>query len=158
MAGSRGSAGRVGVVVRAGSLIKLSIKLSTCVFIFSMSAPASSADALPVRSSTDSFESATDSKAMHEIVEVWVVLSEPALSTLPRDATEQRSALRERIRKQQNDVMAQLVALGAAETGRTQQVSNALAVTLPAAAIEAVKKIDGVIKVRIVTHVNRIND
>ena len=91
-------------------------------------------------------------------VEVWVVLSEPALATLPRDATEQRTALRQRIVLQQNAVMAQLVALGAIETARVQRARNAIAVRLPAAAIDAAGKIEGVIGVHAVSHRNRIGD
>lgn len=90
------------------------------------------------------------------MVEVWVILSEPALATLPREATEQRAVLREKIRKQQDEVMAHLAALGASESGRTQQMSNAIAVKLPAAAIERAKTIEGVVMVRPVTHRNRI--
>lgn len=92
-----------------------------------------------------------------QIVEVWVVLSEPALASLPRDAKEERAALRERIFMQQNNVVAQLVALGATQSGRIQHTENAVAIRLPAAAIESVKKIDGVIDVRPVSDRNRID-
>jgi hypothetical protein len=92
------------------------------------------------------------------LIEVWVVLSEPALVTLPRDAAEQRSALRTRILAQQNAVMTQLAALGAIESARVQQVRNAIAVRLPAAAIESAKKIDGVTAIHPVSHRNRIHD
>ena len=91
-------------------------------------------------------------------VEAWVVLSEPALATLPIEAAEQRAALQQRIVKQQNDVMTRLAALGATESGRIQHVSNAIAVKVPEAALESVKKIDGVTSVRIVSHRNRIDD
>jgi hypothetical protein len=124
--------------------------------VLSISGPALSADEPPVRLPMSPADSRSDSK--HDFVEVWVVLSEPALATLPREATEERGALRERILRQQNDVMVQLAALGATESGRTQQASNALAVRLPAAAIQSVKKIDGVIGVRPVSHRNRIAD
>lgn len=92
------------------------------------------------------------------LVEVWIVLSEPALATLPREATERRTALRRRIVVQQNDVMAQLQALGAIESARVQLVRNAIAVRLPPAAIERAKNIEGVVGVRAVSHRNRIND
>lgn len=95
---------------------------------------------------------------MDQIVEVWVILSEPALATLPREAAEQRAALREKILKQQNEVMTHLAALGATESGRTQQMSNAIAIKLPAAAVERAKSIEGVVMVRPVSHRNRIND
>ena len=91
-------------------------------------------------------------------LEVWVVLSEPALATLPIEATEQRAALQQRIVKQQDDVMARLTAMGATESGRIQHVSNAIAVKLPEAALESVKKIDGVTSVRVVSHRNRVDD
>ena len=90
------------------------------------------------------------------LVEVWVVLSEPALATMPRDANEQRNALHRRILQQQDDVMAQLAALGAVEIARVRQTRNAIAVGLPPAAIESAKKIDGVTAVHRVSHRNRI--
>ncbi len=101
---------------------------------------------------------AEESTAGPELVEVWVVLSEPALATLPRDANEQRNAHRQRVVRQQDDVMAQLAALGAVEIARVQRARNAIAVRIPPAAIEAAKKIDGVTAVRRVSHRNRIGD
>jgi len=95
--------------------------------------------------------------ASNQVVEVWVVLSEPALASLPRDAKEERAALRERIITQQNNVVVLLVALGATPSGRIQHTENAVAIRLPAAAIESVKKIDGVIAVRPVSDRNRID-
>ena len=92
----------------------------------------------------------------HELVEVWVVLSVPALATLPRAARKERAALRQRIVEQQDRVMRELQALGAVESGRTQQTSNAIAVTVPAAAVQDVKNIDGVITVRPVSQRHRI--
>jgi hypothetical protein len=92
------------------------------------------------------------------LVEIWLVLSEPALATLPPDATEQRSALRARIVAEQNRVMEQARALGGVETGRIQQVENALAVRLPTSSLNAVKQIDGVTSVRQVSGRNRIQD
>ena len=91
-------------------------------------------------------------------VEVWVVLSEPALATLPRDANKERNAARLRIQRQQDDVMAQLKALGAVESARVQHTRNALAVTLPPSAIDRASKIAGVISIRRVTHRNHIGD
>jgi hypothetical protein len=93
-----------------------------------------------------------------EPVEVWVVLSEPALKTLPRDANKERTALRLRIQRQQDDVMAQLAALGALEEARVQHARNALAVRLPPAAIDRASRIAGVVSIRRVTHRNRIGD
>lgn len=103
-----------------------------------------------------STQAADASMASHDWVEVWVVLSEPALATLPRDAIEQRAALRKRILKQQDEVMVHLAALGAIESARVQQVRNAIAVRLSPAAVEGAKKIDGVIAVRRVSERNRI--
>jgi hypothetical protein len=101
----------------------------------------------------------TDPKpAAMDLIEVWVVLSEPALATLPAHATEQRAALQRLIVKQQDEVMAQIAALGGTESGRVQQVSNALAVQLPASALPRVKKIGGVTSVHPVSHRNRIDD
>jgi hypothetical protein len=93
-----------------------------------------------------------------ELVEVWVVLSEPALASLPRDANEQRNTQRQRLARQQDDVMAQLAALGAVETARIQYARNAIAVRLPSAAIERARKIEGVTAIHPVTHRNRIDE
>jgi hypothetical protein len=102
---------------------------------------------------------ANDSMATSsEWVEVWVVLSEPALASLPRDAADERAALRRRIERQQHDVMAQLVTLGAVESARVQQVRNAIAVRIAPAAIESAKKIKGVTGVHPVSRRNRIHD
>lgn len=96
--------------------------------------------------------------ANEELVEVWVVLSEPALATLPRDANEQRNALRRRLARQQDDVMAQLAALGAVETARVQYARNALAVRLPSGAIDRARTLEGVTAIHPVTHRNRIDE
>ncbi|MGH8235864.1 MAG: hypothetical protein ACREXP_02440 [Steroidobacteraceae bacterium] len=94
-----------------------------------------------------------------QTVEVWVVLSEPALASLPRDAAaSERAELRRRIERQQDDIMAQLAALGAVESARIQNVRNAIAVRLPPAAIESAKKIQGVTGVHAISHRNRIHD
>lgn len=130
---------------------------NVCIAFLLMHGSPSDADPLP-GPTTDAAEPRSRSVNSPESVEVWVVLSVPALASLPVDATERRAALRERILEQQNEVMGQLVALGAVESGRLQQVSNAIAVRLPAAAIPGVEKIDGVTAVRPVTHRNRIGD
>jgi len=92
-------------------------------------------------------------------VEVWVVLSEPALVSLPRNAAAtERAELQRRIDKQQGDIMKQLAALGAVESGRVQRIRNAIAVKLPPTAIESAKKIPGVISVHAISHRNRIDD
>jgi hypothetical protein len=97
--------------------------------------------------------------ASPETVEVWVVLSEPALASLPRDApANERAELQRRIDKQQSDIMKQLAALGAVESARVQRIRNAIAVRLPPAAIDRAKKIQGVIGVHTISHRNRIDD
>lgn len=88
-------------------------------------------------------------------IEVWVDLTLPPLATLPREARDERAALRERIGRQQGEVMAQLAALGAIEEARVQQVRNALAVRLPAEALERARRIPGVRGVHPVTHIKR---
>jgi hypothetical protein len=94
-----------------------------------------------------------------QTVEVLIVLSEPALGSLPREATaDERAELRRRIQRQQDDIMKQLAALGAVESARVQVVRNAIAVRLPPAAIESAKKIKGVTGVHAISHRNRIDD
>ncbi|WP_372528588.1 hypothetical protein [Piscinibacter sp.] len=89
------------------------------------------------------------------VIEVWVDLSEPELASLPRDALGERVALRQRIEQQQDDVMQRLRLLGAVEQARVQQVRNALAVRMPAAALAQARAIPGVRGVRIVRHRNQ---
>ena len=94
-----------------------------------------------------------------QTVEVWVVLSEPALASLPRDAAaSERAELLRRIERQQDDIMKQLATLGAVESARVQRVRNAIAVRIPPAAIDGAKKIKGVIGVHAISHRNRIDD
>ena len=94
-----------------------------------------------------------------QTVEVLVVLSEPALSSLPRAAAaSERDELRRRIKRQQDDIMTQLAALGAVESARVQVVRNAIAVKLPPAAIDSAKKIKGVLSVHAINHRNRIDN
>jgi hypothetical protein len=88
-------------------------------------------------------------------VEVWIDLSLPALSTLPGDQHEARATLRTRIEKQQDAVMAQLTALGAKEEARILHVRNSLAVRMPASALDEVRRIQGVVNVRKVRHIQR---
>ena len=89
-------------------------------------------------------------------VEVWVELSEPALASLPRDQTAARAAQLQRIAEEQDRVMMQLHRLGAVERARLQTVRNALAVTLPAAALEQARAIVGVRSVQAVQHRHRL--
>lgn len=134
------------------------IALGACAAVLLMSNGLYASTEPVVPAPTEATEPLADPMTTKDFVEVWVVLSVPALATLPAASTEQRAALRQQILKQQNDVMAQLVALGATESGRTEQVSNAIAVRLPPAAIPSVKKIQGVTEVRPVTHRNRIGE
>ena len=112
----------------------------------------------PVAMPADPSSAPLTQESTEALIEVWLVLSEPALATLPRDATEERSALRARIVAEQNHVMEQARALGGVETGRIQQVENALAIRLPTSALDAVKQIDGVTGVRQVSDRNRLQD
>jgi hypothetical protein len=88
-------------------------------------------------------------------VEVWVDLSEPALATLPRDQVAARAAQLQRITEEQDRVMMQLHRLGAVERARLRTVRNALAVTLPTAALDQARAIVGVQRVQAVQHRNR---
>jgi hypothetical protein len=88
-------------------------------------------------------------------IEVWIDLSLPALSTLAKDQHEARATLRARIEEQQDDVMAQLIALGAKETARILHVRNSLAVRMPASALDEARGIAGVVNVRKVRHMQR---
>jgi hypothetical protein len=105
------------------------------------------------------FAAAQVSLGSPQTIEVLVVLSEPALASLPREASaDARAELRRRIERQQDDIMKQLAALGAVESARVQGVRNAIAVRLAPAAIDSAKKITGVISVHPISHRNRIDD
>lgn len=97
------------------------------------------------------------STAGQDRVEVWVVLSEPALATLPRDAMAQRTALLRRILAQQEAVMKSLGALGGTESARTQQMSNSIAIVIDADAVKKIRRIEGVISIRPVSHKNKVS-
>jgi hypothetical protein len=88
-------------------------------------------------------------------VDVWIDLSLPALSTLPRDQHEARDRLRASIEAQQDGVMAQLASLGAKEQARILHVRNSLAVRMPASALAQARAIPGVVNVREVKHTKR---
>lgn len=94
-------------------------------------------------------------RAPHGEIEVWVDLSLPALGSLPGDKHDERTALRQRIAQQQDEVMAQLARLGAVEVARVQQVRNSVAVRMPANALVHARKIPGVRNVRTVQHIER---
>ena len=88
-------------------------------------------------------------------VDVWIDLSLPALSTLPRDEHEARDRLRANIQAQQDEVMTQLTSLGAKEQARILHVRNSLAVRMPASALAQARAIPGVVNVREVQHIKR---
>jgi hypothetical protein len=98
---------------------------------------------------------AMNSGPSERLVEVWVDLTVPGLATLPRNDTQARAALRDRITRQQDSVMQSLIELGAIELARVQQVRNALAVRLPADAVDRARNIAGVRAIRPVTHLQR---
>jgi hypothetical protein len=89
-------------------------------------------------------------------VEVWIDLSVPALSSQAAQDHDARAALRARIEDQQDEVIAQLVALGAEELSRVAEVRNAVAVRMPAAQLAQARALPGVVKVRPVKHRKRM--
>ena len=127
--------------------------MSTCTRLICVAALALQ---LPGMASAAPDPPASQVQPRDDTVEVWVDLSEPELASLPRDALDQRVALRQRIEQQQDDVMQHLRLLGAVEQARVQQVRNALAVRLPSGALAQARAIPGVRAVRIVRHRNQI--
>ncbi len=85
-------------------------------------------------------------------VEVWVDLTLPALAAAPMASAPSCKDRRHALGAQQAAVAEQLRALGATELARVQLVRNAIAVELPASAVDAVRKLPGVLRVRPVTH------
>jgi hypothetical protein len=73
-----------------------------------------------------------------EAVDVWVLLTEPAVAA---SATPDQL---ERVKQQQDRVMTELAALGAAELARVAIANNALAVRIDASKLADVKRIAGV--------------
>ena len=106
------------------------------------------AEALPA--AADAATPASAAAGNPRRVEVWLDLDLPPLATLPRDDVKARTALQQRITRQQDAVMAQLAALGATELARVQQVRNAVAVHLPGAALAEARRLPGVLRVRVV--------
>ena len=74
-------------------------------------------------------------------VDVWIDLSVPALSTLPRDEQEACDRLRANIEAQHDKVIAQLASLGAKEQARILHVRNSLAVRMRASAFAQARAI-----------------
>ena len=86
------------------------------------------------------------------VVSVWVDLNLPALAEVP---LAERQALRANILAQQAQVMRGLIALGAQELARVQQVRNAVAVRIDTTQIKAAKALPGVRLVRQVRDIER---
>ena len=81
-------------------------------------------------------------------VEVWVRLTEPPVVGSPKGQLE-------KIKRQQDRVMAQLKALGATELARITVSNNSLAVAIDPAKVPDVKRISGVRSVSTVQHIDR---
>ena len=88
-------------------------------------------------------------------VAVWVDLDLPELASVPRGQRAEFDALRLQIDAQQDAVLARLRALGAIEQARVRLVRNALAVRLPAAQLDAARRIPGVRAVRPIRNIDR---
>ncbi len=78
-------------------------------------------------------------------VDVWVVLTEPPVAGSPAGQLE-------RVKQQQDRVMAELKALGATELARVTLAKNALAVTIDSSKLPEAKRISGVRGVTAVKH------
>jgi hypothetical protein len=81
-------------------------------------------------------------------IEVWVVLTEPPVAA-------SHTGQLEKIKRQQDTVMAELKALGATELARITVAKNALAVAIDPANVPEVKRISGVRSVSVVRHIDR---
>jgi hypothetical protein len=84
-----------------------------------------------------------------EQVEVWVVLSEPPVAGSPT------AGQLERVQRQQDQVMAELRALGATEVARVALANNALAITIDSSKLPEAKRISGVRSVSRVRNIER---
>jgi hypothetical protein len=82
-------------------------------------------------------------------VDVWVVLSEPPVAASPA------AGQLERVKQQQDRVMADLKALGATELARVTLANNALAVSIDSSKLPEAKRISGVRSVTAVRHIER---
>ena len=67
-----------------------------------------------------------------------------------------RSAYRHALEAQQSRLSGQLRALGATELARVRLFRSAIAVELPASAVDEVRKLPGVLQVRPITHLHRV--
>ncbi len=79
-------------------------------------------------------------------VDVWIDLSEP-LPAASDDPT-QSAASRTRVDRQQQQVASELRRLGAVELARARHARNAIAVRIAPERLDAVRRIDGVLRVR----------
>jgi hypothetical protein len=130
----------------------LSIVLTSCA---SEGLGLEDADATSETSPHDACSPAPASNQVHELLEVWVDLTEPPLRTAADANEAARAALRERVDRQQNAVMMELARLGAVEQARIVQVRNAIAVRIPSTALAQARSIPGVKKIRVVKHRKR---
>lgn len=100
-------------------------------------------------------------------VAVWVDLSQPVPGTAagaagpatPTDggaAATTALAMRQAVQAQQQAVASQLCALGATELARVTLVRNAIAVDLPVDALPLARQLPGVLRIRPVTHLHRV--
>lgn len=85
-------------------------------------------------------------------VQVWVDLAMPAMAAVALPSPSMRSAYRHALEGQQSTLAEQMRALGGIELARVRLVRNAIAVELPTAAVDEVRKLPGVLRVRPVTH------
>jgi hypothetical protein len=84
-----------------------------------------------------------------EAVDVWVVLAEQPAGGSPT------AGQLERVKRQQDRVMAELRLLGATELARVSLARNALAVTIDSSQLAAVKRISGVRSISRVRDIER---
>lgn len=90
-------------------------------------------------------------------VQVWVDLAMPPLAQVPMPRPSLRNVYHHALQAQQGAVSEQLRTLGATELARVYWVRNAIAAELPASAVDAARQLPGVLRVRPVTHPNRID-
>lgn len=79
-------------------------------------------------------------------LQVWVDLSMPAIAGLLMPSA--RAAYAQAVNAQQELVLPSLRALGAVELARLRLLNNSIAIELPADAVDAVRQLPGVIRVR----------
>lgn len=87
-------------------------------------------------------------------VQVWVDLAMPAQATIAMPSP--RAAYRHALDAQLQALAFRLSGLGGVELARVRSVRNSIAVELPADAIDAVRRLPGVLQLRPVIHPHRI--